>query len=270
MKKTLLLLSVLLLGAVHVHAQSLSASCTPVLNSPIVYSCPFASGFSYISGSYVKLNVNSSAVVNGTTSDTAAQVVGIPLKIVQSRVILQTSGSVTLNFDGATTIGHMIVLSTTTSGYFHDTGGTTCSATTLGVVSQTIGGVGQATAFLGACTPALAAAYANPVTLLVDGATITWAIASTPSATATVTFTVHSGSRTLAITNPLINTPYTIKLVQDATGGEGIILGTGCTWKVSGGGAGAVTLTNGASAIDVLSFWYDGTNCYAVLTANFT
>lgn len=119
-------------------------------------------GFSSVSGSYVKLNGNSNAIVNASTSDSAAQVVGIPLKIVQSRVIVQTSGAVTLNFDGATTSGDTITLSTTTAGYFHDTGGTTCSATTLGVVSQTVGSAGQATAFLGACAPSTGISGAPP------------------------------------------------------------------------------------------------------------
>lgn len=147
------LLSLLVLGAGHINAQSLSAICTPILNAPIAFSCPQGQGFSLVSGSYVKLNVNSNAVVNGTVSDNAAQFVGVPLRIVQSNVIVQTTGAATLNFDGATTSGDTITMSTTTAGYFHDTGGTTCSTTTLGVVNQAIGSAGQAVAFLGPCAP---------------------------------------------------------------------------------------------------------------------
>jgi hypothetical protein len=102
-----------------------------------------------------------------------------------------------------------------------------------------------------------------------DGSTVTWAMASVLYAQASLTFTAHSGSRTLAITNPVVGGFYTIKLVQDGTGGEGLILGSGCTWKVSGGGGGAVTLSTGANATDILSFTYDGTNCYANLSKNF-
>jgi len=58
-------------------------------------------------------------------------------------------------------------------------------------------------------------------------------------------------------------------LTQDATGGEGLVLGTGCTWKAVNAGAGAVVLTNAANAIDILTFTYDGTNCYAALQTNF-
>jgi hypothetical protein len=102
-----------------------------------------------------------------------------------------------------------------------------------------------------------------------DAATVTWAIASKFCANASLTFTVHSGSRTLNITNPVNGGSYVIWLKQDGTGGEGLTLGTGCTWKVSSGGAGAITPSTGANAIDVLAFTYDGTNCYANFNKNF-
>lgn len=102
-----------------------------------------------------------------------------------------------------------------------------------------------------------------------DAATVTWAIGSALIANATLTFTAHSGSRALNITNPVNGGSYVIWLKQDSTGGEGLTLGTGCTWKVSGGGSGAITPSTGANAIDVLSFTYDGTNCYANFNKNF-
>ena len=102
-----------------------------------------------------------------------------------------------------------------------------------------------------------------------DGATVTWAIGSALVANASLTFTVHSGSRTLNITNPVNGGSYVLWIKQDATGGEGLTLGTGCTWKVSGGGAGTVTPSAGAGAVDILAFTYDGTNCYANFNKNF-
>jgi hypothetical protein len=105
---------------------------------------------------------------------------------------------------------------------------------------------------------------------LTDGATVTWAIASVAIANAGLTFTVHSGSRTLNITNPVNGGSYVLWIKQDGTGGEGLTLGTGCTWKVQNGGAGAVTPSTAASAIDVLAFTYDGTNCYATFSKNFS
>jgi hypothetical protein len=102
-----------------------------------------------------------------------------------------------------------------------------------------------------------------------DGTTVTWAIASVLNANATLLFTAHSGSRTLAITNPVIGGNYVLRLTQDATGGEGLTLGTGCTWKVIGGGSGAVTPSTGAAAVDVLAFTYDGTNCLTTFGKNY-
>ena len=104
-----------------------------------------------------------------------------------------------------------------------------------------------------------------------DGATVTWAIGNVPLANTSLTFTVHGGSRTLNITNPVDGGSYVILLKQDATGGEGLVLGTGCTWKVINGGGGAITLSTGAAAVDVLAFTYQGAtgNCYANLGKNY-
>jgi hypothetical protein len=118
----------------------------------------------------------------------------------------------------------------------------------------------------GACPTVLNPNY----TALTDGTTVTWAIGSAVSASADLTFTVHSGARTLNITNPVNGAQYVLWIKQDGTGGEGLTLGTGCTWKVSGGGAGAITPSTGANAVDILAFTYDGTNCYANFNKNFT
>lgn len=104
---------------------------------------------------------------------------------------------------------------------------------------------------------------------LTDGATVTWAIGSALVAAADLTFTTHGGSRTLNITGPVSGGSYMLWIKQDGTGGEGLTLGTGCTWKVSNGGGGGVTPSVGANAIDFLAFTYDGTNCYANFNKNF-
>lgn len=101
---------------------------------------------------------------------------------------------------------------------------------------------------------------------LTDGATITWAIAGVTIANATVTI---AGNRTLNITGPVTGGTYILRLVQGSGGSHTLALGTGCTWKVSGGGSGAITPSTAASAIDILAFYYDGTNCYANFATNF-
>jgi hypothetical protein len=132
----------------------------------------------------------------------------------------------------------------------------------------TASGSGSVAATIATAHVAPAMMKASTIDSQIDSGTVTWAIASVLNAQATLTFTVHSGSRTLNITNPVIGGNYVLKLIQDVVGGEGLILGTGCTWKVVNGGAGAVTLTNAPNALDVLTFIYDGTNCLTTLLFN--
>lgn len=136
--------------------------------------------------------------------------------------------------------------------------GTTITASG-GVISAVGGGGSPATT----CVP-------GAVTTLTDGATVTWAIGANMCANAYLTFTTHGGSRTLVLTGMEASGNYVMNIQQDGTGGEGLTLSTGCTWKVAGGGGGAITPSTGAGAIDVLTWWYDGTNCYAVLNKNFS
>lgn len=108
--------------------------------------------------------------------------------------------------------------------------------------------------------------YAVPFATLADGATITWPVANYV-ASAQVTL---GGNRTLNVTGLLNGGIYQLKIIQDGTGSRGLVLGTGCTWKVAGGGAGAITPSTAANAVDLLEWTYDGTNCLASLTKNYT
>jgi len=94
----------------------------------------------------------------------------------------------------------------------------------------------------------------------------TWALGSAWVANASITIT---GSCTLNLTNPLAGGNYVLAVTQGSGGSHTLALGTGCIWKVSGGGAGAITPSTTAGAIDVLAFTYDGTNCYANYNKNF-
>jgi hypothetical protein len=116
--------------------------------------------------------------------------------------------------------------------------------------------------------PVMPTTQAMVYATLADSATVAWAT-NGPFSNASLTFTVHSGSRTLNVTGLINGGNYVLKLIQDSTGGEGLTLGSGCTWKVIGGGGGAVSLTASANAVDVLAWTYDGTNCLATLGKNF-
>lgn len=107
---------------------------------------------------------------------------------------------------------------------------------------------------------------ASVFSTLTDGATITWAIGSVLNSNGSVTL---GGNRTLNITSPLSGGNYVLKIIQDGTGSRTLALGTGCTWKVIGGGSGAITLSTAAASIDILAFTFDGTNCLANLGKNY-
>jgi hypothetical protein len=141
------------------------------------------------------------------------------------------------------------------------TGGTKVSVTVNATLTTAVNGGGGG----GPSTVCIPGSFAAQT----DGATVTWAIGSSICANASLLFTVHSGSRTLALTGLVNGGSYILEIQQDSTGGEGLTLGSGCTWKVSNGGGAAVTPSTGASAVDVLAFTYDGTNCLANFATNF-
>lgn len=105
------------------------------------------------------------------------------------------------------------------------------------------------------------------------GGATTFAAAGAVSAAAVVIAT-HSTATTFIPTQLVKWGSYQVEILQDSTGGHvTFTLGTtgACsTWKVSGGGSGAITLTSSANAVDVLFFTFDGTNCVATLLNNFS
>lgn len=104
---------------------------------------------------------------------------------------------------------------------------------------------------------AAAKQYSSTIQTLTDGATITWNANSGCQATVTLGGT----GRTLTVSNPIAGSFYIIKIVQ-GTGGSKTI-GTWPTNTKWPGGT-APTLTTTAGSVDIVSFWYDGTNYNAV------
>lgn len=110
-------------------------------------------------------------------------------------------------------------------------------------------------------TGTLAVSVVSP-TALTDGTTITWNVTTSSNAT----ITIGATGRTLTITNPVAGEYYTVKVVQDATGSRTITTWpTGIKWA---GGA-APTLSTAANAIDIISFYYDGTNYFGTYQLGF-
>jgi hypothetical protein len=89
----------------------------------------------------------------GATTNSANSIIGWADQTVAAaggQVLIHTFGPGKMNFDGATTAGDAFTRSTTTNGQFTDTGvvysSATCAQGTLGVINQTIGSTGLATA----------------------------------------------------------------------------------------------------------------------------
>jgi hypothetical protein len=106
---------------------------------------------------------------------------------------------------------------------------------------------------------------------LTDGTTVDWPVNGQMCGNASLLLTAHGGSRTLIVSGLVDGGSYVLTIQQDGTGGEGIALGTGCTWKVSNGGAGTIAPSTGPNAIDVMAWTYkaNGSTCLVDFATNF-
>jgi len=136
--------------------------------------------------------------------------------------------------------------------------------TTSGAFNTTLTVTGATNVTLPTTGSLITNAYYNTVQTLTDGATISWDVSNGRNATVTL-----GGNRTLGTpTNVTAGEYYTLKVVQDATGSRTLTLPAG--WKVANAGAGAVTLSTAASAIDILTIYYDGSTYFVSYGNNFT
>lgn len=202
------------------------------------------------------------------------------------------TGSATQNFVDLTTaqtIGGAKTFSTTlnvSSGGANITGTTSVTGTFLASGNSLIQGslavnysstsylynfdVNGTSRFVGAMTAAAitsnstitANQYAATVQTLTDGVTVTFNVANGSNAVVTL-----GGNRTLAWSNTVAGTYYTLRVVQDNIGSRTLTLPASS--KVIGGGAGAITLSTTAGAVDLLTVYYDGTNYYYNLGINY-
>jgi hypothetical protein len=97
---------------------------------------------------------------------------------------------------------------------------------------------------------------------LTDGANIAWNLNTGQTATV-----VLGGNRTLDNpTNMKDGASYALLVKQDATGGRTLTYGTAYKWP----GGTPPTLSTGANAVDLLTFYSDGTNMYGTNLLNFS
>jgi hypothetical protein len=101
---------------------------------------------------------------------------------------------------------------------------------------------------------------------LLDAATVDWdANAGAAHQNAKL---VIGGNRTIALNGWTDGMHGTLVVTQDGVGGHSLTLPANSL--VQGAGAGAVTLTAAANAVDVLDVFYDGTDYFWKHTVNFT
>lgn len=260
--------------------------CSVSAAYPGSYICNVDGSTGVSANHYVKWNTAGTGVVIGATTDTQG-VVGVAnaTQIGGGGLLVTRYGPALVAFDGATTAGHTCGISSGTNGDFTDTGAagaTAPSAIVQCTILQTIGSAGNAWVDLvpypqkwnpmttqgdvicGGATGSLTR-NALPFIAQTDGATITFALSNACFMNGSVTL---GGNRTLNITNPQNGGTYLLKVTQDGTGGRTLTPGTGCTWKVANGGAGAFSLSSAANAIDVITWIYDGTNCLTTIQKN--
>jgi hypothetical protein len=101
----------------------------------------------------------------------------------------------------------------------------------------------------------------GPEAALVDGASISWDLSTAQAAHVTL-----GGNRTLANpTNMVAGGSYALKVTQDGTGSRTLAYGSAYKWA----GGVAPVLSTAANAVDVLTFYSDGTNMYGAILKAF-
>ena len=98
-------------------------------------------------------------------------------------------------------------------------------------------------------------------TTITDTAEMAWDACNGHAATVTL-----GGNRCLHNPSNLAQGSYILKVVQDGTGSRTLSTGYAYHWP----GGVAPTLTTGANAVDILTFWSDGTNLFGGVQYNFS
>lgn len=114
-------------------------------------------------------------------------------------------------------------------------------------------------------TPATAAAPAAFAALTVTSNAATLATGGAAFANASLALN-HGAATTLNVSGLASGASFNVVLTQDSSGGNTLVLGTGCTWY-AGTNAGFVATTSpalsaAANGINLLSAIYDGAKCY--------
>lgn len=109
--------------------------------------------------------------------------------------------------------------------------------------------------------------YAFPT--LEDGISIIWDLGGSLFGIAKLTLEGSLAVRTLNVSGLQIGGRYTLEIQRNTGTASSLALGAGCSWKVPGSSPRFLALSGTANSIDILSVFYDGTNCLATFTPGF-
>jgi enamine deaminase RidA (YjgF/YER057c/UK114 family) len=223
----------------------------------------------------INLGLDSSGeVVTGTTDQTVTITGGTSIEIVGSYPDFG------INYTGQTTFDYLPLSGGTVTGDTIFTSGLTAntiSATTYQnlPVSGLTGGSninvsGSSGNFTISVTGITSGSSVNPYNNSGSGTTISWDVSGTSTNyEATLTATT-----TLNLTNVRNGDFGTIIIRQDGVGGRTLTLGTvngsSTTHRVANGGGGSIILTSNASAIDILTFTYNGSIMFWTVGNDYT
>ena len=195
---------------------------------------------------------NPLAVRNALTSSTTG-VIGICVSgcNVTGPAIIAVGGQATATFDGATTSGDYVQISTSAAGEVHDAGATCpTSGQVLGVVMATIGSTGTATMNLqGTACSASAGGSVTSVTFTGDGTVLSSTPSTAVTTTGTLTATLASPAGGTVLNNSTAAagawtaTPTIVLGVSSA----GVTPATGSVKLNNSANTGSVTLQAGSS-----------------------
>ncbi len=161
---------------------------------------------------------------------------------------------------GAITLTQLLTSSNggTGNGFTKFSGPTTSEKTfTLPNASDTIACLATVNAFT-------AQQYFTQVSLT-DASPITWNLQTQQVASVLLTSGVGATRQLQNPTNQVAGAMYFLKVIQSSTGSNALTYGTSYKWP----GGTAPVLSTANNAIDILSFYSDGTNMYGVANYNF-
>jgi hypothetical protein len=160
------------------------------------------------------------------------------------------------NISGTLAVGKGGTGATTLTGYVKGTGTTAMTASATIPVADVTGAAPLASpTFTGAVTAPI---YATTPQALTFGSPISWNPANGLNASVTLT-----GNGTLSFSSPPTAGAYgTLVVTQDATGGKTLTLPTATNKVLGSATTTAIALSTAANAIDIVNFYYDGSNYF--------